>query len=124
MDSNGNVYSALWPDELVSARLSNRDEPLDEVEASDFRAVFKDEVVSEPTACLGPACPMSADVCDVCRLNPEWSTFKRLVLKTAKAASINDSDQDGGLGDAFLSAPMARGTRCTGLLRLSAKFRL
>lgn len=106
--------SALWPEYLVSVRSPYRDEPKDEVEASDRRAVFRaDNEDESPTACLKYACPMKACICNICLLSEE-----RPKLKKSKPTN-SASDVTEARFDAFLSAPKERGVRATEIARIS-----
>jgi len=108
---NGVVECARWPGYFISAQFPERDEPKDEVEASDYRHVFHGEVADEPTRCLGPACPMTANTCEVCLL----AEGRPKPAEQKKSRSVGNPDQATSLAEARLearlAAPTARGRR-------------
>jgi len=115
------VESALWPIHFIRVHLSERDEPRDEVEASDLRAVSNPEAEIDLTKCLG-LCGMPLSVCAVCQI-ANGKPKKPVIQKKAKSA--DNPDQASSLReakfDACLTAPMARGRCADVILRLSGR---
>ncbi|MFA5997884.1 MAG: hypothetical protein WC814_00580 [Candidatus Paceibacterota bacterium] len=101
---------AVWPPHAVVARYSDRDERLDEVEASDYRATAHREDAPAPVKCLGFACPASSDICDICHLNPSYIPPKKKLTRPQRP-----EDGLASIGEAKhyvrLAVPMSRGRR-------------